>query len=61
MGSFNLKKVLVFLNDVTVFSSTLEEDETRLLHVLQQLRENGLKLSPLFRAHCFQQRGRDRS
>ena len=46
MGSLNLKEVLVFLDDVIVFSSTLEEHETRLLHVLQQLREYGLKLSP---------------
>ncbi|KAJ8004302.1 hypothetical protein DPEC_G00157720 [Dallia pectoralis] len=46
MGSLNLKEVLVFLDDIIVFSSTLEEHETRLLHVLQQLRENGLKLSP---------------
>ncbi len=46
MGSLNLKEVLVFLDDVIVFSSTIEEHETRLLHVLQQLREYGLKLSP---------------
>lgn len=46
MGSLYLKEVLVFLDDIIVFSSTLEEHETRLLHVLQQLRENGLKLSP---------------
>ena len=46
MGSLNLKEVLVFLDDIIVFSSTLEEHEARLLHVLQQLRENGLKLSP---------------
>lgn len=45
MGSLHLKEVLVFLDDVIVFSSTLKEHETRLLHVLQQLRENGLKLS----------------
>uniref|UniRef100_A0A669EDN0 Gypsy retrotransposon integrase-like protein 1 n=2 Tax=Oreochromis niloticus TaxID=8128 RepID=A0A669EDN0_ORENI len=46
MGSLNLKEVLVFLDDIIVFSSTLEEHETRLLRVLQQLREHGLKLSP---------------
>lgn len=45
MGSINLKEVLVFLDDIIVFSSTLEEHETRLKHVLQQLRDNGLKLS----------------
>lgn len=53
MGSLNLKEVLVFLDDVIIFSSTLEEHETRLLHVLQQLRENGLKLSPS-KCHFFQ-------
>lgn len=37
MHSLNLKEVLVFLDDVIVFSSTLEEHETRLFHVLQQL------------------------
>lgn len=46
MGSLNLKEVLVFIDDIIVFSSTLEEHETRLLRVLQQLREYGLKLSP---------------
>lgn len=46
MGSLHLKEVVVFLDDVIVFSSTLEEHETRLLHVFQQLRENVLKLSP---------------
>ncbi|KAI3376048.1 hypothetical protein L3Q82_016579, partial [Scortum barcoo] len=53
MGSINLKEVLVFLDDIIVFSSTLEEHETRLKHVLQQLRENGLKLSPK-KCHFFQ-------
>lgn len=38
--------MLVFLDDVIVFSDTKEEHERRLLHVLQQLREYGLKLSP---------------
>ncbi|TKS65786.1 Retrovirus-related Pol polyprotein [Collichthys lucidus] len=53
MGSLNLKEVLVFLDDIIVFSSTLEEHEIRLKHVLQQLRENGLKLSPT-KCHFFQ-------
>lgn len=46
MGDINLKEVLVFLDDLIVFSDSLEEHEARLLHVLQRLRENGLKLSP---------------
>lgn len=37
IGSLNLKEVLVFLDDVIVFSDTKEEHERRLLHVLQQL------------------------
>lgn len=46
MGDINLKEVLVFLDDLIVFSASLEEHEARLLHVLQRLREYGLKLSP---------------
>jgi hypothetical protein len=46
MQHLNLKEVLVFLDDLIVFSSTLEEHETRLIHVLERLKEYGLKLSP---------------
>ena len=46
VGSLNLKEVLVFLDDLIVFSSTLEEHEERLMRVLGRLREFGLKLSP---------------
>lgn len=46
MGDINLREVLVFLDDIIVFSKTLEEHETRLTNVLSRLRENGLKLSP---------------
>ncbi|CAL1612281.1 unnamed protein product [Knipowitschia caucasica] len=46
MGSLHLKEVLVFLDDLIVFSDTLEEHERRLLHVLDKLKEYGLKLSP---------------
>lgn len=46
MSAINLKEVLVFLDNLIVFSNSLEEHEARLLHVLQRLRENGLKLSP---------------
>lgn len=45
-GDINLHEVLVFLDDIIVFSKTLEEHETRLMNVLSRLRENGLKLSP---------------
>lgn len=46
MGDLNRKEVLVFIDDLIVFSKTLEEHETRLLQVLKRLREFGLKLSP---------------
>ncbi|KAJ7991922.1 hypothetical protein DPEC_G00288890 [Dallia pectoralis] len=46
MGDINLREVLVFLDDIIVFSKTLEEHEARLTNVLSRLRENGLKLSP---------------
>lgn len=46
MGDMNLKEVLVFLDDIIVFSKTLEEHETRLIKVLNRLKEYGLKLSP---------------
>ncbi len=46
MGDLNLKKVLIFLDDLIIFSDTLEEHECRLLRVLQRLKEFGLKLSP---------------
>lgn len=46
MGDIHLREVLVFLDDLIVFSKSLEEHETRLTNVLNRLRENGLKLSP---------------
>ncbi|RXN19590.1 Retrovirus-related Pol polyprotein from transposon 412 [Labeo rohita] len=46
IGDMHLKVALVFLDDVIVFSRTLEEHEERLLRVLTRLKEFGLKLSP---------------
>ena len=46
MGELKLKQALVFLDDLIIFSSTLEEHEERLMRVLNQLKEFGLKLSP---------------
>lgn len=45
IGEINLKDVLVFLDDIIVFSETLEKHETRLLNVLFRLKEYGLKIS----------------
>lgn len=46
MGDMNLTEVVVFLDDLIIFSKTLEEHETRLMKVLNRLKEYGLKLSP---------------
>ncbi|XP_024120340.2 uncharacterized protein LOC112141437 [Oryzias melastigma] len=46
MGDMHLRDVLVFLDDIIVFSGTLEKHEERLLRVLQRLKDYGLKLSP---------------
>lgn len=46
MGDMNLKGVVVFLDDLIVFSKTLEDHEARLIKVLNRLKEYGLKLSP---------------
>ena len=46
VGSMNLQEVLAFLDDLIVFSPTLEEHETRLGQVFDRLRKFGLKLSP---------------
>lgn len=46
MGDLNRREVLVFTDDLIVFSKTLEEHEARLLQVLKCLTEYGLKLSP---------------
>lgn len=46
MSDINLKEILVFLDDLIIFSDTLEEHETRLIHVLSRLEEYGLKFLP---------------
>ncbi|KAJ0003805.1 hypothetical protein NQD34_008903 [Periophthalmus magnuspinnatus] len=45
MGDLHLKEVLVFLDDLIIFSNSLEEHECRLLRVLNRLHQYGLKLS----------------
>ncbi|KAK7159830.1 hypothetical protein R3I94_005997 [Phoxinus phoxinus] len=46
MGDLHRKQVLVFIDDLIVFSKTLEEHESRLVQVLNRLKEYGLKLAP---------------
>lgn len=46
VGDMHLKEVLVFLDDLIIFSQTLEEHENRLMRVLLRLKDYGLKLSP---------------
>lgn len=46
MGSLNRSEVLVFIDDLIVFSDSLEEHERRLIKVLNRLKEYVLKLSP---------------
>ncbi|KAL6491310.1 hypothetical protein MHYP_G00016550 [Metynnis hypsauchen] len=45
VGDMNLLQCLVYLDDLIVFSWTLEEHEERLLRVLDRLEEYGLKIS----------------
>lgn len=45
VGDMNLLQVLVYLDDLIIFGKTLAEQETRLLKVLDRLREVGLKIS----------------
>ena len=46
MGNLNLNQCLVFLDDIIVFSSDLQEHITRLEHVFERLSQWGLKLKP---------------
>lgn len=46
VGDLHLNEVLVFLDDIIVFSETLEDHEARLMKVLHRLKDYGLKLSP---------------
>lgn len=46
MTGINLQEVIAFLDDLIIFSNTLEEHEERLMTVLKRLADYGLKLSP---------------
>lgn len=46
MGELHINEVLVFLDDLIIYSNTLEEHEIWLMRVLTRLKEYGLKLSP---------------
>ena len=45
-GDMNLSELLIYLDDVIVFSSTLEEHLASLERVFSRLRQHGLKLKP---------------
>uniref|UniRef100_A0A8C4TAC5 Gypsy retrotransposon integrase-like protein 1 n=1 Tax=Erpetoichthys calabaricus TaxID=27687 RepID=A0A8C4TAC5_ERPCA len=45
LGDMHLLQVMVYLDDIIIFSKTLEEHEERLLRVLDRLEEVGLKVS----------------
>lgn len=42
VGDMNLIQVLIYLDDLIIFGKTLEEDDKKLLKVLERLREVGL-------------------
>ncbi len=54
-SDLNLSSVLIYLDDIIVFSSTVEEHIQRLNMVFQRLREHGLKLKPS-KCHILQEK-----
>lgn len=46
MGDINLHDCLIYLDDVIIFSKTIEQHITRLEKVFQRLQEYNLKLNP---------------
>lgn len=45
-GDLNLSEVLIYLDDIIIFSETIDEHISRLRRVFARLREHGLKLKP---------------
>ncbi|KAM9316899.1 solute carrier family 22 member 7 [Gastrophryne carolinensis] len=50
LGDLVPRECLVYLDNIIVFGSTLEEHEERLMRVLNRLRDEGLKLCKFFRS-----------
>ena len=46
MQDINLQEVVAFLDNLIIFSSSLEEHEERLMKVLKRILDFGLKLTP---------------
>ena len=46
LGNLHLQSCIIYLNDVIVFSKTLEEHVFRLRVVFEKLKQAGLKLKP---------------
>ena len=55
MGAENLSSCLLYLDDIVVFSETIEEHIERLGRVFDRLRECGLKVNPK-KCHLFKQK-----
>lgn len=45
MEGINLQEVVAFIDDLIIFSSSLEEHEERLVKLLKRIADFGLKLS----------------
>ena len=55
VGDLNMRSCLVYLDDVVLFSNTLEDHLSRLKEILNRLQTAGLKLKPS-KCHFLQKR-----
>ena len=46
MGSLNWKEAVVYLDDILIFSSTINEHDKRIRNVFDRIRKANLKISP---------------